>query len=252
MNSLNYKAWTLTKGFVTLTTFALCFSQLSHFQWCLSSSLLLPCLPSRLSPPSVPVKLLSLQPPWWASISLHFCLSSSISACPFCQLSGTPKWLWFLSARFFSQLLQSLGVPFLSQEDIVALGPTLVLPSRAIYVNCVSTVALFGIPDLQPLSLVGGGTGRDGEITSLDSTDMDLRKLWEIQSSQSVGMNNHTSLSCSPLTLWRSCFSLNFSLFPTRSLEGSFSSMKLSLPSSSQSSSLPSLVPHAFLNFPFL
>ena len=34
-----------------------------------------------------------------------------------------PKWLCFLSARFFSQLLQSLGVPFLSQKDNSCSGP---------------------------------------------------------------------------------------------------------------------------------
>ena len=114
-------------------------------------------------------------------------------------------------------------------------------------------------PSLGPLiyrpsplkAIEGGGRGRDGEIPSLDSTDMDLRKLWEIQGSQRVGMNNHTSLCCSPLTLQRPCFSLKFSPFLTRSLQGSFSFMKVSLPSFSQPFSLPWLV-HAFLNFPFL
>ena len=77
-------------------------------------------------------KLLSLQPPWWSSISMDFCFSSSTSALPSSQLSGTPKWLCLSSARFFSQLLQSLGVPFLSHQDIVALVPALVSPLRGL------------------------------------------------------------------------------------------------------------------------
>ena len=39
--------------------------------------------------------------------------------------------------------------------------------------------------------------------------NMNLSKLWEIQGSQRLGLNT-TFLFCSPLTLRRSCFSLNF------------------------------------------
>ena len=72
-------------------------------------------------------------------------------------------------SSLFSQLLQSLGVPFLYQQDIVALVPTLVSPLHAVCVNCLSTVALFGTPDLQTLSLEGYRRGRQ-RMRWLDTT----------------------------------------------------------------------------------
>ena len=115
---------------------------------CLSSSLLLPCLLSHLSLPSVclqvaftPSSLVILKLLVFLPFFLHLCplflptlWHSQVAMLPFSSL--------------FSQLLQSLGVPFLYQQDIVALVPTLVSPLRAVCVNCLSTVALFGTPDL--------------------------------------------------------------------------------------------------------
>ena len=59
-----------------------------------------------------------------------------------------------------------------------------------------------------------------------DSTDTNLSKLWEKQGSQRLRRNN-TSLSSSPLTLRKSCFSLNF--FPNLYLQGPLFFMLLSL-----------------------
>ena len=64
-----------------------------------------------------PVKMLSLQPLWWASIFifqpffLHLCP-------PFHPTLWHPQ-VATLPLSFLSQLLQSLRVPFLSQQDIV-------------------------------------------------------------------------------------------------------------------------------------
>ena len=142
------------------TSFYISLSLLSSLLPCCACPLLLPCLPSHLSLPSVRLHV-AFSPTSLVSLNLSvICLSSSISALPFSQLSGTPKWLCFRSAGFFPQLLQSLGVPFLSQQDNLALGATLVSPLPAVCVNCLSTVALFGTPDLQPLSLEGYRRGR--------------------------------------------------------------------------------------------
>ena len=95
--------------------------------------------------------------------------------------------------------------------------------------NCLSTVAFFGAPDLQPLSPEDYRRGRQRMrwLDSIpDSTDTNLSKLWEKQGSQRLRRNN-TSLSSSPLTLRKSCFSLNF--FPNLYLQGPLFFMLLSL-----------------------
>ena len=151
----------------------MCFPTSFYMSLSLLSSLLscCACPPLYFFPASHPAflchlfafKLLSLQSPWWSSISLDFCLSSSISASPSCQLSGNPKWLCFLSARFFP------SAPPISRSSLslpagyccsVSQGPNSCIPSRAVCVHCLSNIALFGTPDLQTLSLEGYRRGR--------------------------------------------------------------------------------------------
>ena len=89
----------------------------------------------------------------------YFCLSSTVSALPSSQLSGTPKRLCFLSARFLSQLHQSLSLP--AGYCSVSQGPNTCIPFAGSLCELrVSTVALFETPDLQPLSLEGYRRGR--------------------------------------------------------------------------------------------
>ena len=59
-------------------------------------------------------------------LNLHeFLPFSSISALPFSQLSGTPKWLCFLSPSSLSQLLQLLDMSEVAQSSLTLATPWL-------------------------------------------------------------------------------------------------------------------------------
>lgn len=102
------------------TSFYMSLSLLSSLLSCCACppSLLLPCLPSRLSLPSVriqvafsPTSLVILNLPGFLPFILHLCP-------PFLPTLWHPQ-VAMLPFSFLFQLLQPLGASFLSQQDIV-------------------------------------------------------------------------------------------------------------------------------------
>ena len=126
---------------------------------CLSSSLLLPCLLSHLSLPSVCLQV-AFTPSSLVILNLHGFLLFFFHLCPpflptlwHSQVAMPPFSSLFLSAPPITRSPLSLPPGYCCS------GSSSCIPFAGC-VNCLSTVALFGTPDLQPLPLEGYRRGR--------------------------------------------------------------------------------------------
>ena len=148
--------WLMFPCFFLHLPFSACISALLL---CLSSSLLLPCLLSHLSLPSVCLQV-AFTPSSLVILKLLVFLPFFLHLCP---LFLPTLWHSQVAMPLFSSLF--LSAPPITRSPLslppgyCCSGSSSCIPFAGC-VNCFSTVALFGTPDLQPLSLEGYRRGR--------------------------------------------------------------------------------------------